>query len=137
VAQGWGVSKERVRDLLPGSSAQAAARPSSGAFEAQGGALMVRYKGRLSAKAIERDFPHFVDMAVPAGGFRTKTHDMAAWHRDRGIESHQGAGSYQEAVWYVRWCFLNEADAVAFIQEFGGARRRDHAKGRTRQTGRQ
>jgi hypothetical protein len=98
---------------------------------------MVRYKGRLSAKAIERDFPYVADMPVPANGFRTKTHDMANWHRERGIESHHGMGGYREGAWYVRWCFLNEADAVAFIQEFGGARPRDHAKGRARQTGRQ
>ena len=29
---------------------------------------MTRYKGRTSARAIERDFPHIVDMAVPFGG---------------------------------------------------------------------
>jgi hypothetical protein len=29
---------------------------------------MTRYKGRQSAKAVEQDFPHFVDMAVPPGG---------------------------------------------------------------------
>ena len=28
-----------------------------------------RYKGRPSAKNIERDFPHAVDIAVPLGGF--------------------------------------------------------------------
>jgi hypothetical protein len=30
---------------------------------------MTRYKGRQSAKVVEPDFPHFVDMAVPPGGF--------------------------------------------------------------------
>jgi hypothetical protein len=30
---------------------------------------MSRYKGRTNPKAIERDFPHFVDVAVPLGGF--------------------------------------------------------------------
>ena len=29
---------------------------------------MAHYKGRTSPKAIERDFPHFVDVAVPLGG---------------------------------------------------------------------
>ena len=29
---------------------------------------MARYKDRASAKAIEKDFPHFVDVAVPPGG---------------------------------------------------------------------
>lgn len=97
---------------------------------------MVRYKGRLSAKAIERDFPYIVELAVPGNGFRAKTGDMAAWHRERGLEIRHGMGGYRERVWYVRWCFVNETDAEAFIQEFGGARPQDHAKGRARQTGR-
>jgi hypothetical protein len=29
---------------------------------------MSRYKGRISFKAIERDFPHHVDMPVPENG---------------------------------------------------------------------
>jgi hypothetical protein len=29
---------------------------------------MARYKGRMSPKAIERDFPHVVEIAVPPGG---------------------------------------------------------------------
>jgi hypothetical protein len=98
---------------------------------------MVRYKGRLSAKAIERDFPHIVEMAMPGNGFRAKTGDMATWHRQRGIEIHHGMGGYREGVWYVRWCFLNETDAEAFIQEFGGVRRQGRARGRALQTGRQ
>jgi hypothetical protein len=30
---------------------------------------MTRYKGRASPKAIEREFPHIVEMIVPEGGF--------------------------------------------------------------------
>ena len=30
---------------------------------------MTRYKGRASSKAIEREFPHIVEMIVPEGGF--------------------------------------------------------------------
>ena len=29
---------------------------------------MARYKGRTSAKNIESDFPHIVEIAVPLGG---------------------------------------------------------------------
>jgi hypothetical protein len=29
---------------------------------------MSHYKGRASAKALERNFPHYVDIAVPPGG---------------------------------------------------------------------
>jgi hypothetical protein len=35
--------------------------------------MMSRYKGRQSAKVVERDFPHFVDMVVPLGGFGSRT----------------------------------------------------------------
>ena len=39
---------------------------------------MTRYKGRPSAKAVEEDFPHFVDIAVPLGGLGTKPLAMIA-----------------------------------------------------------
>jgi len=35
-----------------------------------------RYKGRASAKAIERDIPHIVEMRVPLGGFGSKLNAM-------------------------------------------------------------
>lgn len=41
---------------------------------------MSRYKGRSSAKAIERDFPHIVEMAVPLGGFGRRLDDIHEWH---------------------------------------------------------
>ena len=37
---------------------------------------MSRYKGRTSAKAIEKDFPHIVEMIVPLGGLGKKLDDM-------------------------------------------------------------
>jgi len=37
---------------------------------------MPRYKGRASPKAIERDFPHIVEMRVPLGGFGSKLNAM-------------------------------------------------------------
>jgi hypothetical protein len=63
-----------------------------------------------------------VEMVVPDGGFGSKINDMAAWHRDHGLEDHRGAGRCSEDDWYVRWCFLYEADAEAFRQAFGGER---------------
>ena len=32
------------------------------------GIVMSRYKGRQSAKSVEQDFPHYVDVVVPNGG---------------------------------------------------------------------
>jgi hypothetical protein len=39
---------------------------------------MPRYKVRTSAQAIEKDFPHIVQMIVPLGGFRKKLDDMSS-----------------------------------------------------------
>jgi hypothetical protein len=33
----------------------------------------------------ERDFPHLVELPLPAGGFRSQSDDMLAFHRERGI----------------------------------------------------
>jgi hypothetical protein len=46
---------------------------------------MPRYKGRASAKEIEKDFPHIVEMRVPLGGFGSKLNAMHRWHKTRCI----------------------------------------------------
>jgi hypothetical protein len=51
---------------------------------------MPRCKTRTSAQAIEKDFPHIVEMIVPLGGFGRKLDDMYEWHRARGIEAMRG-----------------------------------------------
>jgi hypothetical protein len=37
---------------------------------------MTRYKGRQSAKAIERDFPHVIETVVPEGGLTACGRDI-------------------------------------------------------------
>jgi hypothetical protein len=96
---------------------------------------MTRYKGRLSIKTIEKEFPHIVEMAVPGCGFQRKADDMEAWHRERGLNSKHGYGEYREPVWYVRWCFLNEADADAFSLQFAEGRLPGPAKGQVSRRG--
>jgi hypothetical protein len=46
--------------------------------------------------------------------------EIAAWYQQRGLDSKHGRGDYREPVWYVTWCFLNEADAEEFVSQFGG-----------------
>ena len=41
---------------------------------------MTRYKGTANAKAVERDFPHFVDIVVPLGGLGSKLDAMYGCH---------------------------------------------------------
>ena len=83
---------------------------------------MPRYKGRTSAKAIEKDFPHIVQMIVPLGGFGKKLDDMYEWHSTRGIEAMRGSGWRDESGrFYVRWCFANLITAQDFARKFGGS----------------
>jgi hypothetical protein len=81
---------------------------------------MSRYKGRSDPKAIERDFPHIVEMAVPPHGFGSQLDAMYEWHRKRGIEVRRGRGRHEDEEDYVRWCFADPNIAAAFSAEFGG-----------------
>jgi hypothetical protein len=47
--------------------------------------VKAHYKGRFSAKLIERDFPHIVEVVVPPGGLGTKLDAMYAFHTQHGI----------------------------------------------------
>ena len=53
---------------------------------------MTRPKGRQSAKTVEKDFPHFVDMVIPLGGFGDRLDTMYEFHDRHGIEAKRGHG---------------------------------------------
>ena len=53
---------------------------------------MPRYTVRTSAQAIEKDFPHIVQMIVPLGGFGKKLDDMYEWHWAKDTEAMRGNG---------------------------------------------
>ena len=48
---------------------------------------MTRYRGRQNAKAVEQDFPHFVEIVVPPGGLGSRLDAMYAFHERRGIRA--------------------------------------------------
>jgi hypothetical protein len=52
--------------------------------------VMARYKGRQNAKAVERDFPHFVDIIVPLGGLGASLDAMCEFHALHGIKPQRG-----------------------------------------------
>ena len=80
---------------------------------------MTRYKGRPSAKSIEKDFPHIVEMIVPLGGFGRKLDDMYDWHRTRGLLYQRGCSRRDEnGRDYIRWCFADAETAAAFASQF-------------------
>jgi hypothetical protein len=81
---------------------------------------MTRYKGRMSQKAIEREFPHVVEIAVPPGGLGAQLDAMHYFHRARGIQACLGLGRREEGRDYLRWYFTRAIVAVSFLAEFSG-----------------
>ena len=84
------------------------------------GITVSRYKGRQNAKAVEQDFPHYVDVVVPEGGLGMKLNAMSDFYARHGIQLKRGYGRH-DANGSVRWCFADPAIADAFSNEFGVA----------------
>ena len=84
---------------------------------------MNRYKGRTSQKAIEREFPHVVVIAVPPRGLGKRLDAMHAFHAERGISACLGRGRHEDGKDHLRWYFADARTAVSFAAEFGGTRR--------------
>ena len=84
---------------------------------------MTRYKGRASPKAIEREFPHIVEMIVPEGGFGRTLDAMFDFHARHGIRAINSTGRRDEnGRDIIRWCFVDPAVAAAFADEFNELR---------------
>lgn len=81
---------------------------------------MARYKGRSGSEAVERDYPHVVEIVVPLGGLGKRLDAMYDWHRAHGIEIHRGRGRREEPRDIIRWCFADREMAAAFDAAFGG-----------------
>jgi hypothetical protein len=83
---------------------------------------MSRRKSEITGHMNERDFPHLVEVALPAGGFRDRSFEFNAFHHERGIPIRRGRGRHEEEQFYVRFCFPDAATADAFRDRFGGGR---------------
>ena len=81
---------------------------------------MTRYKGRMSQKAIELEFPHVLKIAVPPGGLGAQLDAMHYSYGARGIEACLGLGRRDKGRDYLRWYFTRPTVAEAFAVEFGG-----------------
>lgn len=80
---------------------------------------VTRYKGRMSAKMIERDFPHVVETVIPAGGLGKTLDAMHEFHKRYKIEVHTGKGHRdRNGRDYIRWCFANPGIAAKFASQF-------------------
>ena len=79
---------------------------------------MSRYKSRQSAKAVEQDFPHFVDVVVPPGGLGTRLDAMYEFHTQHAIKPQRGQGKHNADGAIIRWCFADASLAAAFANKF-------------------
>ena len=79
---------------------------------------MTRYKGQLRASRVEQEFPHHVDVIVPAGGLGTRLVAMYDFHRQQGIKPQRGHGTHTANSAVIRWCFADASLAEAFANKF-------------------
>jgi hypothetical protein len=76
-------------------------------------------RGRQNAKAVEYDFPHYVDVVVPEGGLGMTLNAMYEFHARQGIPPKRGHGRHDDGASVIRWCFADPALAAAFAKDFG------------------
>jgi hypothetical protein len=81
---------------------------------------MTRYKGRPSAQTIARDFPHVVEIVMPAGGLGKRLDAMREFHTRRGIRARNGPHRRHDDQEFISWCFADSVTAETFSAEFGG-----------------
>jgi hypothetical protein len=80
----------------------------------------MRYKGRPSSKANEREFPYVVEIAVPQGGLGKRLDAMHDFHNVCGIKPCLGRGRREDNRDDLRWYFAEPTTAAAFAGKFGG-----------------
>jgi hypothetical protein len=68
---------------------------------------------------VEQDFPHMVEMIVPAGGYGKTLDALYDFHACHGIRAINSTGRRDENNRdYIRWCFADADTAAAFAAEF-------------------
>ena len=81
---------------------------------------MTRRKREIVGLMNERDFPHLVELALPAAGSRRVFLEFDAFHRERRIPVRRGRSRHEAEQLYVRFCFPDTATADEFRNRFGG-----------------
>lgn len=80
---------------------------------------MVRGTGRITEEAIDRDYPHQVEITMPDSGFLMLQEVMEAFCHD--IDFERRAIEHRPDH-FARWCFKDKNVADDFQAMFGGAR---------------
>src|SRR5262245_2204820 len=75
---------------------------------------MTRRKFEITGHLNERDFPHVVDFELPPGGFRNKSLEFDAFHRERSIPIRRGRGRHEAEQFHVRFCFPDAPPLMPF-----------------------
>jgi len=81
---------------------------------------MVRYKGQVTSRQIDRDFPHQVEIPIPPGGLRKQLDLMYQFCRGRAFMTRGANRRVGDDA--MRWCFADPTEADAFHAQFGGKR---------------
>jgi hypothetical protein len=80
---------------------------------------MISQRGQHSAKSVEQDFPHYVDIPVPPGGLGNKLNAMYDFHARNGVAPKRGhLARRRDGTSVIRWCFADSVMAAAFAKEF-------------------
>jgi hypothetical protein len=75
------------------------------------------------SQAIECEFPHIVELAVPDDGLDLQLNRaISLFHSVRDIRPRFGRNRRENRQRYSRWCFSDSATADAFREQFGGGR---------------
>lgn len=74
----------------------------------------------VAARRNVRDFPYFVQIAVPESGFGRTLDAMVEWHRESGVKLRYGNRERIADCEYARWCFSDAQTAEKFRERFGG-----------------
>jgi hypothetical protein len=64
-------------------------------------------KSKQNAEAVEQDSPHFVGIAVPAGGLRAMGDAMKDCQARQGLQPKRGQGRHDANGRCIRWCFAD------------------------------
>ena len=86
--------------------------------------MSTRRKGERTARHIDREFPHQVEVKIPEGGLGMRLNAMHDWAKLRAGEDYRtrsvrGTGGGDQAM---RWCFRSPDLAAVFAAEWEGVR---------------
>jgi hypothetical protein len=75
----------------------------------------------MATRAVEKEFPHFVDMVVPSGGLGKCPDAMYEFHSQYGIKPRRGHGRRDAYGGVIRWSFADAEIPKLFALVFGAS----------------